>query len=138
MQIHLQWGLTFDMSGGPRGAKRPLERPLDGGVRRHVWSSRRTLGCLTATLSSVRAAPVGSRRPCSQSCSVRADTPRSTANSCCDKPTLARASATADNFTLLTRAAWPRCICLTDSSRSSWNFLSSDGILDSLFQLCDE
>ena len=32
-------GLTFDMSGGPKGAKRPLERPLDGGVRRHP------LGC---------------------------------------------------------------------------------------------
>ena len=29
------WGLTFDMSGGPKGAKRPLERPLDGGVRPH-------------------------------------------------------------------------------------------------------
>ena len=26
--------LTFDMSGGPKGAKRPLERPLDGGVGR--------------------------------------------------------------------------------------------------------
>ena len=26
-------GLTFDMSGGPKGAKRPLERPLDGRVR---------------------------------------------------------------------------------------------------------
>jgi len=24
--------LTFDMSGGPKGAKRPLGRPLDGGV----------------------------------------------------------------------------------------------------------
>ena len=31
-RAHL-WGLTFDMSGGPKGAKRPLERPLDGGVR---------------------------------------------------------------------------------------------------------
>ena len=29
----LVWRLTFDMSGGPKGAKRPLERPLDGGVR---------------------------------------------------------------------------------------------------------
>ena len=29
-----QWGLTFDMSGGAKGAKRPLGRPLDGGVRR--------------------------------------------------------------------------------------------------------
>jgi hypothetical protein len=25
--------LTFDMSGGPKGAQRPLGRPLDGGVR---------------------------------------------------------------------------------------------------------
>ena len=25
--------LTFDMSGGAKGAKRPLGRPLDGGVR---------------------------------------------------------------------------------------------------------
>ena len=30
--------LTFDMSGGAKGAKRPLGRPLDGGVRRHVRS----------------------------------------------------------------------------------------------------
>ena len=29
-------GLTFDMSGGAKGAKRPLERPLDGGVRPHA------------------------------------------------------------------------------------------------------
>ena len=27
--------LTFDMSGGAKGAKRPLGRPLDGGVRSH-------------------------------------------------------------------------------------------------------
>ena len=32
----LSRGLTFDMSGGAKGAKRPLGRPLDGGVRRHV------------------------------------------------------------------------------------------------------
>ena len=31
----VQCSLTFDMSGGARGAKRPLARPLDGGVRRH-------------------------------------------------------------------------------------------------------
>ena len=30
------WGLTFDMSGGAKGAKRPLGRPLDGGVRRQI------------------------------------------------------------------------------------------------------
>src|SRR5665213_2256383 len=28
--------LTFDMSGGPKGAKRPLVRPLDGGVGPHA------------------------------------------------------------------------------------------------------
>ena len=32
-------GLTFDMSGGPKGAKRPLERPLDGGVRFQAYYS---------------------------------------------------------------------------------------------------
>ena len=32
--VHVRRGLTFDMSGGPKGAKRPLERPLDGGVGR--------------------------------------------------------------------------------------------------------
>ena len=37
--------LTFDMSGGPKGAKRPLERPLDGGVRRlrHLKSQATTV-----------------------------------------------------------------------------------------------
>jgi hypothetical protein len=33
---HGSEGLTFDMSGGAKGAKRPLRRPLDGGVRPHV------------------------------------------------------------------------------------------------------
>lgn len=28
-------GLTFDISGGPEGAKRALLRPLDEGVRHH-------------------------------------------------------------------------------------------------------
>ena len=32
--VRLRGHLTFDMSGGPKGAKRPLGRPLDGGVRR--------------------------------------------------------------------------------------------------------
>ena len=31
----VHWRLTFDMSGGAKGAQRPLGRPLDGGVRRH-------------------------------------------------------------------------------------------------------
>ena len=32
-QLSLCWGPTFDMSGGPKGAKRPLERPLDGNAK---------------------------------------------------------------------------------------------------------
>ena len=40
-RVRFQWGLTFDMSGGPKAAKRPLERPLDGGVRRHWVSDMR-------------------------------------------------------------------------------------------------
>ena len=34
------WDLTFDMSGGAKGAKRPLGRPLDGGVRHHGGNLR--------------------------------------------------------------------------------------------------
>jgi hypothetical protein len=32
--------LTFDMSGGPKGAKRPLGRPLDGGVSLQLTHGR--------------------------------------------------------------------------------------------------
>jgi hypothetical protein len=45
-------------------------------VGRHVFNARRNSGCSTATRSSVLAAPVGSRRPCSQSCRVRGETPK--------------------------------------------------------------
>src|SRR5712691_820365 len=67
--------LTFDMRGGRQQAKLDVGRPFDGRVRRQACNSRRTSGWETATRSSVFAAPVGSRRPCSQSWSVRADTP---------------------------------------------------------------
>ena len=36
------WRLTFDMSGGAKGAKRPLGRPLDGVVRRHAAYAGKT------------------------------------------------------------------------------------------------
>ena len=35
LQKVFSWALTFDMSGGPKGAKRPLRRPLDEGVSSH-------------------------------------------------------------------------------------------------------
>ena len=40
-------GLTFDMRGLPKGAKRPLERPLDGGLG--AWLNKATAECLTAS-----------------------------------------------------------------------------------------
>jgi len=36
MNVRALWGLTFDMSGGTKGAKRALGRPFDGEVRAHV------------------------------------------------------------------------------------------------------
>ena len=42
------------MSGGPKGAKRPLERPFDGAVRRHVLG--RTFG-QAAEAEMLRAMP---------------------------------------------------------------------------------
>lgn len=57
-------------------------------------TSRSTSGCLAAMRRSVRAAPEGDRRPCSQSRRVRGETPRSAANFSWDRPVFARASAT--------------------------------------------
>jgi hypothetical protein len=51
---------------------------------------------------------------------------------------LALASAAAVSLTLVTRAAWPRRICFTDSSKSFWNFSTSEGIFNSLPQLSQE
>jgi len=36
-------GLTFDMSGRPKGAQRPLGCPLDGGVRRRAAQNARPI-----------------------------------------------------------------------------------------------
>jgi hypothetical protein len=54
--------------------------------------SSNALGFLAAIVSNVRAAPDGLRRPCSHSCNVRTDTPRSAANSAWDRPTRMRIS----------------------------------------------
>jgi hypothetical protein len=60
---------------------------------RQAMSSRSTSGYRSATLMSVFAAPEGSRRPCSQSCKVRTETPIRDANVDCDKPAAVRAEA---------------------------------------------
>ncbi len=41
-------------------------------------------------INKVRAAPDGARRPCSQSCNVRTDTPKTEAKRACDKPVFSR------------------------------------------------
>jgi hypothetical protein len=69
-------------------------------------TSSNAVGFLLATSNSVRAAPEGARRPCSQSCRVRTETPISSANCPCDRPVLARILATLGM--LVTRPYSPR------------------------------
>ena len=122
----------------PRSGHPVLCVRVDQPVIPHRCMLRSTLGYFAATFSNIRAAPVGSRRPCSQSCSVLDETPNKFANSPWDMPILALASAAAVSLTFVTRAAWPRRICFTDSSKSFWNSSTSDGIFNSLLQLGQE
>ena len=86
-------------------------------------------GLCVATRSRVCAAPVGSRRPCSHSWSVRRETPKSWANRACDRPTLARALAAAVVGTCVTRANAPDLNSRTDCSKSAWNCsISASGL----------
>src|SRR6266496_3088388 len=62
-------------------------------------TSNRTCGFFAAIDSSVRAAPDGARRPCSQSCNVRTETPSSIANCACERPVRSRIAATEGRFT---------------------------------------
>ena len=62
--------LTFDMSGGPKGAKRPLARPLDGGVRclRSDCDECERCSCCQH-LPSLRAGDFGEQTECFRVCS---------------------------------------------------------------------
>src|SRR5207245_1052824 len=84
----------------------------DFGSVRYATSSS-ACGFFAAIASRVRAAPEGARRPCSQSCSVRTDTPSSWANRAWDSPVFLLARATSG--TLITRPTSPRLI-----SRRPW------------------
>src|SRR5665213_2411552 len=57
-------GLTFDMSGGAKGAKRPLGRPLDGGVRRSLLESSQVRKRRRWSKPGQPASPVGGRAVC--------------------------------------------------------------------------
>jgi len=72
----------------PRSGHPVLCVRVDQPVIPHRCMLRSTLGYFAATFSSIRAAPVGSRRPCSQSCSVLDETPNKFANSPWDMPIL--------------------------------------------------
>ena len=74
--------------------------------REYQATSNSAAGFLWAIRSNVRAAPEGIRRPCSQSCNVRTDTPSNAANRDWDNPVLWRTSETAGTFT--TRPDLPR------------------------------
>ena len=69
-------------------------------------TSRRAPGFRFATINNVRAAPDGARRPCSQSCSVRTETPSSAANLDWESPVFSRMLATSGRRTM--RPASPR------------------------------
>jgi hypothetical protein len=65
---------------------------------RHTTSTK-AFGLRSAINSSVRAAPDGARRPCSQSCNVRFETPSSAAKRSCESPVFSRMLATLGRFT---------------------------------------
>ena len=52
-QLDLLWCLTFDTSGGAKGAKRPLRHALDGGVRRLVEGLFLTLAAMEGLAESL-------------------------------------------------------------------------------------
>ena len=68
--------------------------------RPYAASERRTSGRFTVKAMSVFAAPEGVRRPCSQSCNVRTDTPSRAANCDWDGPDFSRAVVTFGRVTL--------------------------------------
>src|SRR5690554_5128701 len=128
----------ISQTSGPVGRRSPRGPPRSPKTRLSYTGyramSNNTSGGPTATRSRVRAAPDGSRRPCSQSSNVRAETPSNSANSRCDIPTCTRAAATGESSTSVRRAASPRFICSTEARRSAWNFAISSSIFDAPFQ----
>ena len=71
-------------------------------------SSASSSGSRLISLSRLYAAPLGTLRPCSHSCSVRMDTPVARANSDCDRPDCARAAISC-HAALPAPPAFPAC-----------------------------
>src|SRR3990172_579611 len=94
-------------------AKGVRAEPARPGAQLDYATSSNALGLRSATRRSVRAAPEGARRPCSQSCNVRTDTPSRVANRACERPVFSRMLATSG--TLTTRLCSPRLISRSPS-----------------------
>src|ERR1700730_435769 len=99
------------------------------GGNRYPWAprysannSRNTSGRRFAIVSRERAAPEGLRRPCSHPCSVRVETPSTSANFCCDSPVRIRASRISGTLMWCTRAALPAFISRAAANNSSPRF----------------
>ena len=93
-------------------------------LKTHHAANRSASGERRAMRSKVLAAPEGSRRPCSHSCSVRTETPSNCAKADWETPTFILASVAAVTATMVTRPS-PRLACLTDSRRSFSNSFRS-------------
>ena len=111
-----------------------LQRRLNSRASRdrHATSSN-AFGLRSAIKSSVRAAPDGARRPCSQSCSVRIDTPSNVAKRSCESPVFSRTLATLGRFT--TRPWQPLLISRSPASTSRPIFLLLFVISEKLLKL---
>jgi hypothetical protein len=95
-------GVSTVQQSPPRSALLPKS-----GAQAAAKTSRSTSGRFAAIASNERAAPVGLRRPCSQSCNVRTDTPSTFANFGCESPERMRASRASGTSIWCTRAARP-------------------------------
>src|ERR1700693_28852 len=89
-----------------------MEYPTLRDTFTHATSSK-ACGFFAAIMSKVRAAPEGTRRPCSQSCRVRTEMPSNSAKRPWERPVFSLVLATLG--TLITRPYLPRLI-----SRIPW------------------
>lgn len=93
--------------------------PTKSGTENYAANLRNTFGSSSAIRISVFAAAEGSRRPCSQSCNVRTDTPSSAANCSCVSPDFSRARRIGYDAVVNLRPIRPDLIARMPS-RISW------------------
>ena len=116
MSARRLWGLTFDMSGGAKGAKRPLGRPLDGMVRRHhVFSTLCSMRLTTHPANRMTRGENGeSKRDVFTALQLRAAFEPATG---CAGALLRRGTACATVQSMVRRRAERRCLQAPESSK---------------------